>query len=255
VAADDLLHHDRARAESFGAVAANYDRFRPSYPDELIDDLVLGHPERALDIGCGTGKAARLLAARGVDVLGVEIDPQMAAVARAHGIEVEVARFEDWPDAGRRFPLIISAQAWHWVDPYVGGPKAARLLTPGGTFAALWNYGTLAPEVVALIDPIYERLAPEVNRMPNGYDTSQREALEASGAFASVASSSYPFDREWSVDEWLGNAATHSNHLLLGPDRLAAVLDALRGALEGRVDAVRETGGTYLLRAEAPQSE
>ena len=74
-----------------------------------------------LDVGCGTGKVARGLLARGLDVLGVELDPRMAALARAHGVEVEVAAFEDWDDRGRTFDLITFGDAWHWIDP------AARL--------------------------------------------------------------------------------------------------------------------------------
>jgi SAM-dependent methyltransferase len=80
----------RDRAESFGQVAQEYDRYRPSYPAALIDVLAALRPHAVLDVGCGTGKAASLLVERGLSVLGVEIDPQMAAVARGHGIEVEV---------------------------------------------------------------------------------------------------------------------------------------------------------------------
>ena len=59
------LYADRSRAESFGSVAEQYDRYRPSYPAALIDDLVAPRPADVLDVGCGTGKAAVLLAARG----------------------------------------------------------------------------------------------------------------------------------------------------------------------------------------------
>ena len=58
-------HEDRERAESFGAVAELYDRARPSYPEALIDALLAGGAERVLDVGCGTGIAGALLAARG----------------------------------------------------------------------------------------------------------------------------------------------------------------------------------------------
>src|SRR5215475_3487386 len=96
----DRVHTNRTRAESFGAVADAYDRARPSYPPALIDDLLAAAPADALDVGCGTGKAARLLAERGVPVLGVEVDARMAAVARAHEIPVELGTFEQWDAAG-----------------------------------------------------------------------------------------------------------------------------------------------------------
>src|SRR5690349_21277834 len=102
------MHDQRHRAEVFGSAAEAYDEYRPSYPDALIDDLVAAGPARALDIGCGTGKAGRLLAARGVEVLGVEIDEDMAEVARRSGLEVEVGSFETWEPAGRTFDLAVS---------------------------------------------------------------------------------------------------------------------------------------------------
>src|SRR5664279_4318980 len=77
---DDNVHTDRARAESFGSVAAQYDHYRPSYPDALIADLAELVPSRTLDVACGTGKVAVALVACGMSVLGVEVDPQMAAV-------------------------------------------------------------------------------------------------------------------------------------------------------------------------------
>ena len=88
-----------------------------------------------LDVGCGTGIAARQFAAVGCRVLGVEVDPRMAAFARRRGTEVEVAKFEDWEPAGRRFDAAVAGQTWHWIDPVAGAVKAAEALTPGGCLA------------------------------------------------------------------------------------------------------------------------
>jgi SAM-dependent methyltransferase len=244
------VHHLRDRAEAFGAVAADYDRFRPGYPTQLIDDLVADRPRTVLDVGCGTGKAGALLAARGLDVLGVELDPQMAAVARGHGLAVEEASFEHWDDRGRRFDLITAAQAWHWVNPAIGAPKAAGLLNPGGLLALFWNFGEPEEVARAAIEDVHRRMAPQFVTPPGaGDDRTHVQALEATGCFRSIETHTYEFERHWPVDDWVGNLGTQSSHLLLGPERLAALLAEMRTALLRTGPVVRVVGGTFLVRA------
>jgi SAM-dependent methyltransferase len=250
------MYANRARAESFGAVAANYDRYRPGYPDALIDDLVALAARDVLDVGCGTGKAARQLVARGMSVLGVEIDPEMAAVARSHGLTVEVAGFEQWDPAGRTFDLLVSGQAWHWIDPAVGPAKAAALLRPGGTAVLFWNHETdLEPEVRKELDEVYRKHAPELLEMSE-QDRKHRAArpyfadLKASGRFRSVETKEYPLERIYTTDEWVGTVQTHSDHLQLEPVRRTALGDELRSVIDLRLGGmIRTSGGTYSIWA------
>ena len=132
----------------FGDVAELYERARPSYPDELVDDVIalsgLGRSGRALEVGAGTGKATRLFAARGVAVHAVEPSAAMAAVAREvcagyPDVTIEEKDFEGFDPAGQAFRLLFSAQAWHWVSPEVRYVKAHEALEPGGLLAAFWN--------------------------------------------------------------------------------------------------------------------
>src|SRR5262245_44286246 len=101
-------HRARAVAESFGTDPARYDRSRSAYPDALIEDIVAAAPGPAfLAAGCGTGIEARQFRAAGRTVLGVEPDPRMAEFARASGIDVDVATFEEWQPAGRTFDAVV----------------------------------------------------------------------------------------------------------------------------------------------------
>ena len=109
---------------------------RPGYPAEVIDLVVRGAPATALDVGCGTGKAATSVM-RNVAVLGIEPDARMA-VARRHGVQVVCARFEDGHPT--RYDSVFSGQAWHWVDPDRGAAKAAEVLPAGGQWSAFWNW-------------------------------------------------------------------------------------------------------------------
>ncbi|WP_226961702.1 MULTISPECIES: class I SAM-dependent methyltransferase [Streptomyces] len=62
-------------------MAEEYDRHRPTYPRELMDELTDLRPARVLDVGCGTGRNVVALAERGLSVLGVERDERMRVAA------------------------------------------------------------------------------------------------------------------------------------------------------------------------------
>jgi SAM-dependent methyltransferase len=247
------LHHDLARARSFGSVADQYDRFRPTYPDALIEDLADLRPAKVLDVGCGTGKVAVALAERGLSVLGVEVDQQMAKVARGHGIDVQVAAFESWDATGRTFDLITCGDAWHWIDPARGVAKAAEVLEAGGTIARFWTTAVLSEPAIAAFDPIYRTYAPEVTQVwrPSEstprFHASRRDPFAQSEAFSPTEMRAYPWERSLSTDEWVGLAATISDHQRLGPERLQTLLQSLRTAIDELGGTVHSHNETYAL--------
>jgi SAM-dependent methyltransferase len=241
-----VLSDDRALAESFGADADQYDRARPSYPAALVDDLVAQSPGRVvLDVGCGTGIAARLLAGRGCQVLGVEPDPRMAAVARRHGLDVEEATFEHWEAAGRTFDLVTCAQAWHWIDPAGGAEKAATVLVPGGRIGLIWNEGSYGPGLAPALRAIYQRHAPGLDdysillgRRAGDRIAAAATALSSSGHFEEPEVTTYRWERVYTRDQWLDHLPTHSDHRALAADRLAPLLAEV-------ADAIDEFGGQF----------
>jgi SAM-dependent methyltransferase len=153
----------------FDEVAELYDRVRPGYPDELFADLVTLTGVRAgsavLEVGCGTGQATRSLARLGLSVTAVEPGPALAAKARERlgDTTVELSTFEDWDDRGRRFRLLVSASAWHWVDPSIGWRRAYDVLEPDGSLALLSHVVVRRPgepEVYAETADLHERFFP-----------------------------------------------------------------------------------------------
>ncbi len=253
---------NRDRAVIFGTDAERYDRARPSYPAELVDDLVSLGGNRVLDVGCGTGKAGRLLAERGLDVLGVEPDERMAEVARRHGLIVETCRFEEWDPTGRAFDLVVSGQAWHWVDQQVGPAKAADVLAPGGSFAAFWNRPRYDPEIRVRLDEVYLREAPklpgDLATVGSGSDDRTPrfvEPIEATGRFTSVEVHVYPWEDTYSRDHYLDRLRTHSDHMLLAAEQRDRLLEAVG-------DVIAAVGGyltvgytTTLIHAVAARRE
>ncbi len=242
-------HLDRARAESFGAVADQYDRLRPAYPAALMDDLAALYPAEALDVGCGTGKVAVALAERGLSVLGVEPDARMAALARARGIAVEVSTFEGWEDRGRRFALITCANAWHWVDRSRGVPKLAQVLRPGGAFALFFAVDVLDEAVASTFEPAYRRCAPGLRVFgapPPSADVDDFDPFAGVDAFSSVETRVYPAERTLTADGWVSLLATVSDHQRLEPGRLSALQQGIRETIEGLGGSVHARCGTYL---------
>lgn len=131
----------RVRGQVFGELAEDYHRIRPGYPAELVTDLLaLAGPGPVLEVGAGTGKATAAFVAHGADLTCLEPDARMAAVLRrtVPGVPIVESTFEDWtPD--RAYGLLISAQAWHWVDAGRRTRLAFDALAPGGLFAPFWN--------------------------------------------------------------------------------------------------------------------
>jgi SAM-dependent methyltransferase len=243
-----VLHLNRPRAQAFGGYAEQYDRSRPTYPNALIDWVCPVRSRRVLDVGCGTGKAALLFTARNCEVLGIEIDERMAAVAQSHGIPVEVASFETWDAGGRTFDLVVSGQAWHWVDPSVGPTKAADVLNTNGRLALFWNYEHLADEALDdAVETAYETFAPELEGSGIGRRASRRHdaqtaghvaAIDNCGRFAPCAVDRFPWTWDLSRDAFLDLVQTHSGVALLPQTRRRALISRLAAVVGSSGDAI-----------------
>ncbi|MFB9432281.1 class I SAM-dependent methyltransferase [Streptoalloteichus tenebrarius] len=242
-------------AESFGVDADRYDRARPRYPDALVNRIItdLSAPT-VLDVGCGTGIAARQFQAAGCAVLGVEPDARMADLARRTGVEAEVATFEDWDPAGRVFDVVVAAQAWHWVDPVVGAAKAARVLRPGGRLAVFWHVFEPPPAVGDAFVEVYQRVVPDSpvsvlsksGSRASAEDIYQKmvakaaDGLREGGGFGEPEQWRFDWERSYTRDEWLDLLPTSGVLTQLPPDKLGAVLEGVGAA----IDAI---GGSFTM--------
>lgn len=227
---------DLTRALSFGAVAEQYERARPSYPAALIDDLVALRPRSVLDVGAGTGKAAELLVARGLDVTTVEPDARMAAIVRRKGIAVDVSTLQEWNARGRTFDLITAGQSWHWMPQPEGSDKAFEVLQTGGHLAAFWNIGAPDERSRTGLDPVYQRLAPAILddslHAPSLEDKTEQVAPLLLAGFAPVTVQTYNWSTQYSAAQWVDCIATHSDHAALPAAQRGALLAAVGETIE-----------------------
>jgi SAM-dependent methyltransferase len=227
----------------FGEVADVYERVRPGYPSELIDDVLafasVSPGDRVLEVGAGTGKATRLFAAHGLRMVCLEPSPAMAATARRScakfpDVCFQAATFEDWPVEPGAFRLLVSAQAWHWVSPEVRCPKAHAALAPAGALALFWNRPRVGnPDMRQALDEVYEQFAPSLKArapgatLPPAQADEELSEAERAGLFASVAKHSYTWCEDYSTARYLELMQTQSDHRLLDEDDRHHLLDAL----------------------------
>lgn len=234
----------------------------------MVEAVVSASPgPEVLDVGCGTGIAARQFQAAGCRVLGVDVDERMAEQARRYGVEVEVASFESWDPAGRRFDALIAAQAWHWVEPVAGAAKAAEVLRPGGRFAAFWNVAQPPPEAAEAFAAVYARVMPDnpfVRRAASpaeGYSAlfdKTADGLRRAGAFGEAEEWRFDWERYYTKDEWLDVLPTQGLHAGLPPETMRRILtgigeavDALGGGFTMQYTAVVATAA----RTDAPPAD
>ncbi len=256
----------------FGDVAELYERARPSYPAELVDDVIalsgVGRSGRALEVGAGTGKATRLFAARGVAVHAIEPSAPMAAVAREvcagyEDVTIEEEEFEDFDPAGETFPLLFSAQAWHWVSAEVRYVKAREALEPGGLLAAFWNRprwdgSSLQAELLeayrragAALDPDagLDPMHPATDTRPKPHAW-EREIAAAAG-FERPEMRLYDWSWTYSTGDYLELLRTHSGHIVRPEIERRAILDGVREVIERGGGSLRMPLVTELCLASA----
>jgi SAM-dependent methyltransferase len=131
----------RSSGRSFDPIAEHFDRFVELVGQPLNEFLESVLPEeggaRAVDLGCGTGRHAALLAGRYAQVLAVDISTEMLELARRHQGLANITYLrrdlrQVQPDADGTFDLVLSAYALHHVEDLEQGLWGIRGLAAAG---------------------------------------------------------------------------------------------------------------------------
>ncbi len=241
---------DRERLrETFDEAAELYDRARPCYPRELFDDLAelagIGRGCRVLEVGTGTGQATLPLAERGCEIVSIEKGAHLAAVAQRKlaafpNVRIVVAAFEDWPLPEERFDVVLSATAFHWIDPAVRVTKAADALGPGGALAIIETHHVAGETEQFFIDvqACYERWDPATRpgfRLPAPADVeADSEELDASGRFDRVVFRRYEWESTYTTASYLDLLLTYSGHRALEREAREGLLSCIADLIDSR---------------------
>jgi SAM-dependent methyltransferase len=236
---------------TFDAAAESYDAGRPTYPEELFDDLVdlsgLEAGAHLLEVGCATGKATRPLLERGFEIVCVETGARLAERARGDlsgfPVEIHVADFEDWEGDPAAFDLVYAATAWHWLDPTIRYRKAHQLLRPSGHLAfwsALHAFPTGFDPFFTEIQVVYDEIGeshdegwppPTPELVPDA-----AAEIEASGLFDDVQVRRYVWESSYTADEYIALLNTFSGHIAMEERKRELLYREIRDRIGRRRD-------------------
>lgn len=230
-----------SRATTFGEVAEDYHRWRPSYPSAAVDWLAPAPPARVGELGAGTGKLTELLLARGLQVDAVEPDGRMLAVLGAHNPAARLHHADSTriPIEDAALDAVLVADAWHWFDPEPTVTELRRVLRPGGWLGIVWN---VAAEPV---EPWERTIADDSDE----YDRRSKTSTEGLNTRLSYLDEDElrmeQFHWVWEVtpDHYASFLATTSMAIALAPEERAASYDETRAKL----DRICEALGTHTL--------
>jgi SAM-dependent methyltransferase len=157
-----------AAQQGYTKEAGSYSRGRPDYPEGLSrwlkDTLGLAPGQRAADVGAGTGKFSKLVAATGAETFAVEpVDAMREQAAKLEGVQAVAGTAQSIPLPDGSMDVVTCAQAFHWFASSEALDEFARVLKPGGRLGLVWNVRNertdWVKDITTLITP-YEGDAP-----------------------------------------------------------------------------------------------
>ena len=201
-----------ALAQSFGAVAEQYARYRPMTPPEALDWLVPAGVVDVLDLAAGTGALTQPLAALPLAVTAVEPDASMRAVlARVvPDATVLAGHAESIPCDDAGFDAVYVASAWHWLEPAVAVPEIARVLRDGGLLGVL---GTTLDRDIPWVGGL-----PEVDEVAEAeHPPRDVVAVPAGAPFDAPETTDLRWVRPMTIDMFMGLLGTYSGAIVATP--------------------------------------
>jgi SAM-dependent methyltransferase len=246
---DDRLRH----GASFGAAAEAYAEHRPGYTEDAVrwalEPVWSRRPLRVADLGAGTGKLTATLTGLGADVTAVEPDSAMLTELRRQmpAVHSVPGSAEDIPLPDGSVDAVLAGQAMHWFDMDRAMPEIARVLTPGGILAGLWNVDDDRVDWVADLAEISKRKASvTLRRWHDGQARSRQERLLAAGSghFEAAETREFANGQRYTADSLVANLATHSHLLVMDEAERAGLLARINGLLRSRPET---SGGEFTL--------
>jgi SAM-dependent methyltransferase len=193
---------------------------------------------------------------RGWSVRAVELGAELAAVAQRNlpAAEITVADFDTWELPEPTFDLVLSATAFHWLDPETRVRRCAQVLRPGGVLAVVSTHHVAGGSEQFFVDVqgCYDRFTddPEKGGLPaeSAVPEDSRE-IDASGLFGAVTFRRYGWEVVYSADEYLELLSSYSGHRALTAERRDRLYGCVRALIRANGGAVTKRYLTQLSAA------
>ncbi|MCA9793212.1 MAG: class I SAM-dependent methyltransferase, partial [Candidatus Eremiobacteraeota bacterium] len=218
----------------FGGHAADYLRFRPGYPDDLLAQLAGLSPHRRLawDCGTGSGQLARSLAASFQSVWASDASAPQIEAAPAHpGVTYHCGPAHQSGLEPGSVGLVTAAAAVHWFNIPAFYAEVQRVLSPEGVVAVF----TYAPDLLEpagasrVIHQLSEGLLAQ--DWPEGFDWVRRGYRDLPFPFEEIELAPMDLHLDWRLDDLLGWISTwsgiHRYRARTGKEPLAGLRERL----------------------------
>ncbi len=219
------------RRLTFGAHADAYERARPEWPEGAARWLVPEEAKLVVELGAGTGKLTRAVAALGLRVVAVEPDPRMLAVLCALGLEGVEGSAEAIPFDDGVADAVVAGSSLHWFELELALPEIRRVLRPGGRFGFAWNHrDDRHPAVARMGEAVYAAQAR--TRGPRWRSRDWPAELRASGLFRDLEHELFEHVHELPREALRDHLLSYSGVAALPEDERRRVLSGVAAALD-----------------------
>ncbi len=218
----------------FTGKAELYEKFRPSYPDALIDFLYEKVPcESVADIGAGTGKFTRCLLHKPWKVTAVEPNPDMRGkLSEIYGITVVNSPAENTGLPEKSFGLVTAAQAFHWFDEGAFKAECQRILNDNGKVAVVWN-SFVQEDLAARQKELCRKYSSDPQYTKTGH-AGTRSAIAGDkflgGYFRELEIAEFKGTRTFDRESFIGETLSRSHAPLKGEPNYKPFLEELNAA-------------------------
>ena len=219
------------RRLTFGAHADAYERARPEWPEEAARWFVPEGAELAVELGAGTGKLTRAVAALGVRVVAVEPDSRMLTVLHGLGLEGVEGSAEAIPFADGVADGVVAGSSLHWFELELARAEIHRVLRPGGRFGFGWNHrDDRHPAIARMGEAVYAAQARATG--PRWRSRDWPAELTASGLFRDVEHELFEHVHELPREALRDHLLSYSGVAALPEDERRRILAGVAAALD-----------------------